>query len=270
MFSARCSRFDRARATRGRPVRSCAGESASVRDDRALRSAGRAVALVRSEAVVRIERVQTDHHLIARDFGEYRGCTDADPQGIAIDDRLKGAVAAAARQRKDSDCHRTARGAGQIAIRQCAAHREVGRLQDVERVDLLDVRPGHRPRERIAPDLDRELLALLGLETFESRIPRTRRLGSRITAAATTGPASGPRPASSTPATRPGAASGSASDRARISRIARRSFSHLSSLMPSRWRPVARCFDELDDRVRCARTRVAAQCLVYGAKVCTS
>src|ERR1700681_2490220 len=35
---------------------------------------------------------------------------------------------------------------------------------------------------------------------FESASPRMRRAGSRITAATTTGPASGPRPASSTPA----------------------------------------------------------------------
>src|SRR5512143_1121804 len=38
---------------------------------------------------------------------------------------------------------------------------------------------------------------------FESASPLMRRRGSRITAATTTGPASGPRPASSTPATRP-------------------------------------------------------------------
>jgi len=41
-----------------------------------------------------------------------------------------------------------------------------------------------------------------GVSSFESRSPRTGRSGSRITAAATTGPASGPRPASSTPAHR--------------------------------------------------------------------
>src|SRR5579884_769307 len=39
-----------------------------------------------------------------------------------------------------------------------------------------------------------------GPSTFESASPRMRRAGSSITAATTTGPASGPRPASSTPA----------------------------------------------------------------------
>src|SRR5262245_11377212 len=42
-----------------------------------------------------------------------------------------------------------------------------------------------------------------GSITLESRMPRMRRRGSRITAEATTGPASGPRPASSTPARKP-------------------------------------------------------------------
>ncbi len=41
-----------------------------------------------------------------------------------------------------------------------------------------------------------------GSSTLESASPRMGRAGLRITAAATTGPASGPRPASSTPATR--------------------------------------------------------------------
>ncbi len=83
-----------------------------------------------------------------------------------------------------------------------AAHREQRRLQDVERVDLGDVRRRRRAhasalaristasRARAAPD-----------SSFESRRPAIGRAGSRITAAATTGPASGPRPASSTPAT---------------------------------------------------------------------
>src|SRR3954471_4135630 len=42
-----------------------------------------------------------------------------------------------------------------------------------------------------------------GVRTFESARPRMRLVSSRMTAAATTGPASGPRPASSTPAIRP-------------------------------------------------------------------
>src|SRR5450631_1719553 len=41
-----------------------------------------------------------------------------------------------------------------------------------------------------------------GGSSFESRKPRTRYLGSRITAAATTGPKREPRPTSSTPATK--------------------------------------------------------------------
>src|SRR5277367_2955555 len=41
-----------------------------------------------------------------------------------------------------------------------------------------------------------------GGRSFESRRPRMRWFGSRITAAATTGPKSDPRPTSSTPATK--------------------------------------------------------------------
>src|SRR4051812_37942670 len=41
-----------------------------------------------------------------------------------------------------------------------------------------------------------------GVSTLESASPLMRRAGSRITAATTTGPANGPRPASSTPAIR--------------------------------------------------------------------
>ena len=47
--------------------------------------------------------------------------------------------------------------------------------------------------------------ACAALSAFESARPLIGCRSSRITAAATTGPASGPRPASSTPATRPGA-----------------------------------------------------------------
>ncbi len=47
---------------------------------------------------------------------------------------------------------------------QRAPHRQVSRLQDVQRIDFLDVGPGDRPGNRRAADLDRELGALLRLD----------------------------------------------------------------------------------------------------------
>jgi hypothetical protein len=47
---------------------------------------------------------------------------------------------------------------------QRAPHRQIGRLQDVQVIDLFDVGPRDRPRDRAGADLDCELGALLRLD----------------------------------------------------------------------------------------------------------
>ena len=88
-----------------------------------------------------------------------------------------------------------------------------------------------------------------GESTLESASPAIGRDGSRITAAATTGPASGRRPASSTPAIRPGRLQ---SDPA--------------------WRESCRCLmpvfaprDQFQDGLGSAGTRVPAQVTVHAS-----
>ncbi len=65
-------------------------------------------------------------------------------------------------------------------------------------------RPSRGPRRHsVSRILSAEFFADFGREAFESAMPRICRRRSRMTAAATTGPASGPRPASSIPAVSP-------------------------------------------------------------------
>ena len=85
-----------------------------------------------------------------------------------------------------------------------AAHRQHRRVQDVEPVDLLDAGLGDAAGQRLGADLVEEPLAPACGQRLESPRPSIGCSSSRMTAAATTGPASGPRPASSTPAIRPG------------------------------------------------------------------
>jgi hypothetical protein len=125
---------------------------------------GRGVALVLAEAVLRIELVEADHHRVAPHLGENRRSADADAARIAVDDRFEAAVQRQAHERRTAiaiDLH-VRRPHAQAEQR--APHRQVGRLQDIERVDFLDVGPRDRPGQGAAADLDRKLLALLGLD----------------------------------------------------------------------------------------------------------
>ncbi len=103
-----------------------------------------------------------------------------------------------------ADCRPPAAAAGAACHREHrAAHRQKRRMQDVERVDLRRIRPADAETQR--PPTDQRARAGRArprTSTFESAMPAIGLPGRRITAAATTGPASGPRPASSTPATR--------------------------------------------------------------------
>ena len=91
-----------------------------------------------------------------------------------------------------------------------------------------------------------------GVRTFESARPRMRRRGSRITAAATTGPASGPRPASSTPATR-----------ARSRSLQCRCIAHLQRRGRGQGGRKRTARRRAEDRVRGARGAAAAQRAVH-------
>ena len=80
-------------------------------------------------------------------------------------------------------------------------HRAQGRPEDVDRVDLDFGRLGDRPADCGAGDDRDQRLAPAGVETLGIVDPADGRgPAGKTTAAATTGPASGPRPASSTPA----------------------------------------------------------------------
>ena len=82
-----------------------------------------------------------------------------------------------------------------------AAHRQKSGLEDVERIDFGRIRPAEPEAQRAAPDRCREPRAHRARQAAWNRRCRAiGRPGRKITAAATTGPASGPRPASSTPA----------------------------------------------------------------------
>ena len=83
----------------------------------------------------------------------------------------------------------------------CRAHRRVCGVVDVEAVDGFDVHnanPGMSNRQ----NLRKQRLPASALSSFESWMPAGG-LFTKITAAATTGPAHRPRPASSTPAMGP-------------------------------------------------------------------
>ena len=80
------------------------------------------------------------------------------------------------------------------------AHREVGRVVDVELVDLADRRRADTDGDGPRADERREALALGRERVLESRTPGIRwQPGRMITAAATTAPQVGATPTSSTP-----------------------------------------------------------------------
>jgi hypothetical protein len=71
---------------------------------------------------------------------------------------------------------------------------------DIDPIDLLRPRPPYPNGNRRFADLDKQRLATLWREHLESATPSIMVSEARITAAATTGPASAPTPTSSTPA----------------------------------------------------------------------
>ena len=80
-------------------------------------------------------------------------------------------------------------------------HGEARCVIDVDLIDARGINRGNRPGDGVFANSDGEFFAAFADSSLESRSPRMRYCGSRMTAAATTGPNSDPRPTSSTPAT---------------------------------------------------------------------
>ena len=184
----------------GAKLRRCAGAGA-VRAQRG-QVLGRRIALVAGEAVLRVQR-RAAHGTAGRGAPWPGSTPPRSPSPWRRPRRSASAGTRSTRQPVAVDQH-LRRQQAQALDR--AAHRQHRGLQDVQRVDLLDAGLADAAAQRLGADLVVQPLARApAVSTLESARPAIGRSSSRITAAATTGPASGPRPASSTPATRPGA-----------------------------------------------------------------
>jgi hypothetical protein len=119
---------------------------------------------VYGEPVLRIQPVLLNHHGIARGLCQDRRGADVGTQGVAIDDGLESAVQPQSLQRGTAVAVDLYVSRMDVQAHERAAHRQVRGFEDVEAVDLLDVRPRHCPRQGAATDLDRQLLALLRVD----------------------------------------------------------------------------------------------------------
>src|SRR4030088_368992 len=120
-----------------------------------------AVTLVGCQVETRIAHIELLHHRIPVGFCEDGGSTDGGNACVALDDGFDCAAqpqVIEARQLVsiDLDVRGTYR-----QTQQRAAHREKCCAQDVEAVDLVAIRPGHRPRQRALADDWCESLPLL-------------------------------------------------------------------------------------------------------------
>ncbi len=164
---------------------------------------GGAVADVGLPAVAGIPRRQPLHETVAHRLGENRRGGHRVATRVAVHQRLVRVADLGKRQAVDQDAIGAggADPAGGAAVDR-AAHRERGRDPDVEPIDLAA--RGGADRRTPAPAA-RIRLGELPAHAWagasccrEARAPPWHP-GGNTTAAATTGPASGPRPASSTP-----------------------------------------------------------------------
>ena len=156
---------------------------------------GRRITFVFFETVVRIVRCGTVHLAIANHLRDDRRCADRCDPIIAANDR---------------NCrHRKTRRDVAIDVNDIRLQRKVGdgalhceqcRAQDIYRIDLIDLRAADADSQRLRLDISASSARRAAVNFLESRKPPIGRAGSRITAAAMTGPARGPRPTSSTPA----------------------------------------------------------------------
>ena len=164
----------------------------------------RAVALVRRELDSPDSSASScRHQRVAAGLGEDRGGADRAHARIAADDGLDRAVERQVGDARAAIAVDLARASGTPAVPSSA--RRIARNVACR---MLRQSISSRSAQPTAHASARSRIS--GASRSRSRrsapsnraSPRMRRRGSRITAAATTGPASGPRPASSTPATR--------------------------------------------------------------------
>ena len=142
----------------------------------------RSVPLVFRELEPRVVRIQRAHQRVTRRLGEDRRGADRRHGRVAADDGF-AARAEIEHVGKPVAVHLHMRGRERQA-EQRAAHREEARLQDVERVDLLHVRPRDGPAVGPAPDALGERLALrrrelLGIGQSLDRTPCVEHDGGR-------------------------------------------------------------------------------------------
>ena len=161
----------------------------------------RAIALVALEAVPGERGALRDHDSVARHFGDDRGRRNRQTLGIALDHGARGNRQA---WRTISIDQRKARALaiGCENVPRRLSHRPHGCIENILTVDPLDISNANTDPAR-RHDGCINSFALVGVERLQSAIPPGIRAGSRMTAAATTGPAQGPRPASSIPMTGP-------------------------------------------------------------------
>ena len=172
----------------GAKLRRWIGEGPSR--SRASRCAPRSIALVARESVLGIAAIHLDHLPVPGHLGENRRGADRRDGGVASHHRphRTGHVRATIPVHEDQIRRRVEPG-------DRFAHRLHRGLEDVDRIDDVDVGPRDRIACRPLPDLDLQRSARCCAERrLESPRPTIRTAGSRITAAATTGPASGPAP----------------------------------------------------------------------------
>lgn len=153
------------------------------------------ITFVHRETIAGIERIQRDHLPVPRNLRQNRGGTNNRDAGIATDHRLDttGNLRAVVSIDQQMLCRQRQR---------CdrPAHSQQRRLQDIDAINLFHLSAADGPGESTLLNQSGQRFALIRFQLLESAIPETGFSGSSITAAAITGPASGPRPASSTPA----------------------------------------------------------------------
>ena len=154
------------------------------------------IAHVALEAVAGMGGADLHHQPVAGDLGDDRGRRDRQHQRVARNHRLAVAGHLDAVAAVDIDELRPA-GQGGDRLRQ----RPQRGLQDIVAVDARGRGEGDADFGGRADARRRAFRARSRVSFLESLRPRGMRSGSSTTAAATTGPASGPRPASSQPAT---------------------------------------------------------------------
>lgn len=118
------------------------------------------------EAVLWMNSVQRPHFGISRHLGENRGGGNYCNRCVPAHDPACGGGERRAMQAVHEDELRH-----DPQSRDCPPHGQQRRLQNIERIDLLDARAGHRPCSGASLDGCRELFAPAGAELLRIRKP---------------------------------------------------------------------------------------------------